>query len=122
MFNIQKVDFIWINRDQKCFEWFINLLAQLEAAQSIAEGGVEQHEGGRDELIDMRLYMTSAASKTDMKGVGLQLALELLHDVDKRDVITGLQTRTMPGRPDWREVIGCCLHAYESDWLIHTRY
>jgi len=23
MFNLKKVDFIWINRDQKSFEWFI---------------------------------------------------------------------------------------------------
>ena len=30
MFNLKKVDFIWINRDQKSFEWFINLLSQLE--------------------------------------------------------------------------------------------
>ena len=30
MFNLKKVDFIGINRDQKSFEWFINLLSQLE--------------------------------------------------------------------------------------------
>ena len=30
MFNLKKVDFIWINQDQKSFEWFINLLSQLE--------------------------------------------------------------------------------------------
>merc|ERR1712200_211624 len=30
MFNLKKVDFIWINRDQKSFEWFVNLLSQLE--------------------------------------------------------------------------------------------
>ena len=93
-----KVDFIWINRDQKCFEWFLSLLANLEA---------EQMRGGAMEkrLIDIQLYMTSAASKTDMKGLGLQLALELLHNSENRDVITGLQTRTMPGHPDWHKVI-----------------
>ena len=26
MFNLRKVDFIWINRDQKSFEWFVDLL------------------------------------------------------------------------------------------------
>lgn len=25
-----QVDFIWINRNQRCFEWFIKLMAQLE--------------------------------------------------------------------------------------------
>ena len=29
MFNLKKVDFIWINRDQKSFEWFVNLLSLL---------------------------------------------------------------------------------------------
>ena len=33
MFNLKKVDFIWINRDQKSFEWFVNLLSQLEMEQ-----------------------------------------------------------------------------------------
>ena len=27
------VDFIWINRDQKSFEWFLNLLSMIEADQ-----------------------------------------------------------------------------------------
>ena len=31
MFNLRKVDFIWINRDQKSFEWFVDLLSHLEA-------------------------------------------------------------------------------------------
>ena len=39
MFNLRKVDFIWINRDQKSFEWFVNLLSQLEAEQQ--EHGAE---------------------------------------------------------------------------------
>ena len=33
MFKLRKVDFIWINRHQKSFEWFVNLLSQLEAEQ-----------------------------------------------------------------------------------------
>ena len=30
-------------------------------------------------FLDMHMYITSALQKTDMKAVGLQLALELLH-------------------------------------------
>ena len=33
MFNLRKVDFIWINREHKSFEWFVSLLSQLEAEQ-----------------------------------------------------------------------------------------
>ena len=72
IFNLKKVDFFWINRDQKSFEWFVNLLSQLEIEQ--AEQG-----GAMDRFLDMHMYITSALQKTDMKAVGLQLALDLLH-------------------------------------------
>ena len=55
----------------------------------------------------MHMYMTSALSKNDMKAIGLQMALDLLAKKEKRDSITGLQTRTQPGRPDWAKVAHC---------------
>ena len=39
-----------------------------------------------------------------MKALGLQLALELIHEKKDKDLITGLRTRTNPGRPDWEKV------------------
>ena len=33
LFNLKKVDFFWINRDHASFEWFVNLLSQLEIEQ-----------------------------------------------------------------------------------------
>ncbi|MBN3289580.1 NOX5 oxidase, partial [Polypterus senegalus] len=35
--NLRKVDFIWINRDQKSFEWFVSLLTKLEMDQADEE-------------------------------------------------------------------------------------
>ena len=32
-----------------------------------------------ERFLDMHMYITSALQKTDMKAVGLQLALDLLH-------------------------------------------
>jgi len=91
------VDFFWINRDQKSFEWFVSLLSQLEIEQS--------DQCGFEHFLDMHMYITSALKKTDIKGIGLQMALDLLHKKDKRDLITGLKTRTQAGRPDWDKVI-----------------
>ncbi|NXN99084.1 NOX5 oxidase, partial [Rhinopomastus cyanomelas] len=93
---LRKVDFIWINRDQKHFEWFLSLLAKLEMEQ------VEQEPGGR--FLELHLYMTSALSKNDVKATGLQMALDLLAAKEQKDSITGLRTRTQPGRPDWSKV------------------
>jgi len=95
--NLRKVDFFWINREQRSFEWFISLLSQLEIEQAEQGGAMER-------FLDMHMYITSALQKTDMKAVGLQLALELLHEKSKRDLITGLKTRTMAGRPNWDRV------------------
>ena len=68
----KQVDFFWINRDQRSFEWFVNLLSQLEIEQAEQGGAMER-------FLDMHMYITSALQKTDMKAVGLQLALDLLH-------------------------------------------
>ncbi|KAM7397360.1 hypothetical protein PAMP_020338 [Pampus punctatissimus] len=94
--KLRKVDFIWINRDQKSFEWFVSLLTKLEMDQA------DEEPEGR--FLEMHMYMTSALSKNDMKAIGLQMALDLLAKKEKRDSITGLRTRTQPGRPEWRKV------------------
>ena len=91
-----QVDFFWINRDQTSFEWFVSLLSQLEIEQS--------EQQGFERFLDMHMYMTSALKKTDVKAIGLQMALDLIHKKDRRDMITGLRTRTQAGRPDWEKV------------------
>lgn len=95
--NLRKVDFFWINRDQRSFEWFVHLLSQLEIEQAELGGAMER-------FLDMHMYITSALQRTDMKAVGLQLALDLLHEKEKRDLITGLKTRTNAGRPNWNKI------------------
>nr|XP_034987607.1 NADPH oxidase 5 [Zootoca vivipara] len=94
--KLLKVDFIWINRDQKSFEWFVSLLTQLEINQA--------EEDPSNRFLEMHLYMTSALGKNDMKAIGLQMALDLLAKKEKKDSITGLKTRTQPGRPDWNKL------------------
>jgi hypothetical protein len=91
--KLRKVDFVWINRDQRCFEWFVQLMAQLELTQ--------QQLKPNERFLDMHVYVTSARDVSDMKAIGLQLALDLLHERQQRDLITGLKTRTRPGRPNW---------------------
>ena len=98
MFNLKKVDFIWINRDQKSFEWFVNLLSQLEAEQ-------QEHGGELGRFLEMHMYVTSALQRTDMKAVALQLALDLMHEKEKKDLVTGLKARTNAGRPNWTKVL-----------------
>jgi len=55
-------------------------------------------------FLDMHMYVTSALQRTDMKAVALQLALDILHEKEDRDLITGLKSRTNAGRPNWNKV------------------
>ena len=98
MFKLKKVDFFWINRDQKSLEWFINLLSDLEIEQS------ENGGGAMGRFLDLHMYITSALKKTDIKAVALHMALDILHQKEKRDLVTGLKTRTNGGRPNWNKV------------------
>ena len=66
------MDFFWINRDQRSFEWFVHFLSQLELEQA-------ELSGLMDRFLDLHLYITSALKKTDMKAVGLQMALDLIY-------------------------------------------
>ncbi|KAI0224797.1 hypothetical protein LSAT2_024210 [Lamellibrachia satsuma] len=93
LMKVKKVDFIWVNRDQKSFEWFVSLLAQLEMLQT------EQGSLGR--ILDMHLYMTAARSAADLRGLSLQIALETMQSNEHRDTIQGLKTNIQHGRPDW---------------------
>ena len=68
-----QVDFFWINREQRSFEWFVNLLTQLEIEQA-------EKSGIMDRFLDMHMYITSGLQRTDLKAVSLQLALDLLYN------------------------------------------
>nr|XP_020663797.1 NADPH oxidase 5 isoform X2 [Pogona vitticeps]XP_020663798.1 NADPH oxidase 5 isoform X2 [Pogona vitticeps]XP_020663799.1 NADPH oxidase 5 isoform X2 [Pogona vitticeps] len=106
--KLQKVDFIWINRDQVSFEWFLSLLTELEISQA--------NEDPTGDFLEMHLYVTSALNKNDMKAIGLQMALDLLAKREKKDSITGLRTRTQLGRPDWdKEGLGLAQPSWHGE-------
>ncbi|XP_033636875.1 NADPH oxidase 5-like [Asterias rubens] len=96
LLRVKKVDFFWITRQQRSFEWFLSLLNHIEMEQ--------QEMASSRRFIDINLYMTSALGKNDMKAIGLHMALDLIHKKKQRDTITGLMTRTQAGRPDWDQV------------------
>lgn len=89
--NLKKVHFYWLNREQNAFEWFVELLSEIEAEDT-------------NKLFDLNLYLTGAQQKSDMKSSTLFVAMDLMHSRTKVDLITGLKSRTKTGRPDWDEI------------------
>jgi ferredoxin-NADP reductase/Ca2+-binding EF-hand superfamily protein len=88
---LEKVHFIWLNRDQYSFEWFRGLLSRLE----------ERDERG---LLEIQLCMTGA--RTGVTTLGLELAREVMHAAGRSDIVTGLRTKTHIGHPDWEAMLG----------------
>ena len=68
---IGQVDFFWVNREQKMFEWFTGILSQLEVEMSEIDN--------MSNFLSLHLFLTSALQKTDMQTVLLQLAMDLVH-------------------------------------------
>jgi len=58
LFWTLQVDFIWINRDQKSFEWFVSLLTKLEMDQAD-----EEPEGEKDTTL-----YKSSTERADVHG------------------------------------------------------
>ncbi|CAF1087428.1 unnamed protein product [Brachionus calyciflorus] len=86
--NLKRVDFIWVNRDYQSFEWFIELLGQLELQQINSS---KRFKG-------LHLYMTSASTVQEIKPLDNP-------DFDKNGQIESKMDdcvlKLNPGRPDF---------------------
>ncbi|NMM42976.1 hypothetical protein HH303_00700 [Rhodospirillaceae bacterium KN72] len=88
--DLQRLYFIWLNRDQKAFEWFGALMAALEDLPELK---------GR---IDIRVWLTGL--KAELTSASLTVAMEVYHEAAGRDLLTGLRTRTELSRPNWNTI------------------
>jgi len=81
---IQKVYFFWISRDKNAFEWFSDLLAAIEGENI-------------NNFLEIHTYLTGQLSVDEIRGI--------MYGVDQgSDQITGLQSPTHFGRPNWKEI------------------
>jgi ferredoxin-NADP reductase len=87
---IRKLRFVWLNRDQHSFEWFRDLLGELERRDS---------QG----LLDVHTFMT--AGRADMAGGILDFAQYVLGREQRGDLVTGLRAHTHMGAPDFDRLL-----------------
>jgi ferredoxin-NADP reductase/Ca2+-binding EF-hand superfamily protein len=95
-FRLKRLHFVWISREQDAFEWFTQMLGELEASNT-------------DGWLDIHIYFTAA--RPDMEGSVVELARTILHDASGTDLITGLHSRTHFGRPDFHAL----LHGFAAE-------
>lgn len=88
---LRKVHFFWLNRDQYSFEWFAELLHEIELRDD-------------RQLLDIHLCMTGGRS--GITAMGLEMAREVMRSQNRSDIVTGLRAHTHMGHPDWEKMLG----------------
>ncbi|XP_072023484.1 NADPH oxidase 2-like [Amphiura filiformis] len=83
--KLKRVYFFWICRDTDAFEWFSEMLEDIESHM------IEQ---GRGDFLKYNIYLTRGWTHNQAKNL-------YLHGASVKDTITGLQQKTQYGRPQW---------------------
>ncbi|HEY5147931.1 MAG TPA: ferric reductase-like transmembrane domain-containing protein, partial [Polyangiaceae bacterium] len=83
---LERVDFVWMNRDAYSFEWFFDLLSSID---KLDDRG----------LVRIHVYMTGGRS--DASSAAFDLARRAALLAGETDVVTGLKIETHMGAPDW---------------------
>lgn len=92
--RLKRVEFIWICRDTKSFEWFQMLLSSLEQ-QSL---DAATQTGAAHEFLRIHTYLTQRFDANDMANV-------FINSVEaEKDPLTQLSARTNFGRPDFTKL------------------
>lgn len=86
--KLKKIYFFWLCRDTGAFEWFAELLRQLE--DRMAE---TNHPG----FLEYHIHLTSGWSNTQATSI-------VAHEAEVEDIHTGLRQKTYYGRPNWEHV------------------
>jgi len=98
--NLKKVDFIWVNRDFDAFEWFVELLAELELQQT--------RHGNDERFLSIHLYMTSAKAeqyiKCSINPDDIKKINKNKYDEVHKDQNKDFCLRLTPGRPKFEMV------------------
>ena len=97
--KLKKAHFFWLNRDSYSFEWFAQLLSDLERTDQSG-------------LLDVHLCMTDA--RTGAATLGLDMAREAMRASGRSDFITGLRTHTHLGPPDWETMLGAIANQHRD--------
>jgi len=94
------VDFIWVNRDFDAFEWFVELLGELE---------LQQTRLVNERFLTIHLYMTSAKVEQEIR---CNIDPANFNHLKKKKLLNNLLNeenhdfglRLIPGRPKFEQV------------------
>ncbi|XP_046401150.1 dual oxidase 2-like [Ischnura elegans] len=86
----KKVYFLWITRTQKQFEWFVDIIKDLEAID-------------KTNTVSVHIFVTQFYHKFDLRTILLYICERHFQRVCSRSLFTGLMAVTHFGRPNFEE-------------------
>ncbi|XP_072975700.1 respiratory burst oxidase homolog protein B-like [Typha angustifolia] len=90
-FMTQRAYFYWVTREEGSFEWFRNVMTEVE-------------EKDKEQVIELHNHCTSVYAEGDARSaliIMLQSLNQAKHGVD---IVTGTRVKTHFARPNWRNV------------------
>ncbi|PVV03257.1 hypothetical protein BB560_002277 [Smittium megazygosporum] len=101
--SLQKVYFIWVQRETQSFEWFQDLLLAIEEEEIVEFGPLTINNGKSKNpniFIEFQIYLTEKFNKVQVGNV-------IFNDNEGfKDVITNLKSPTYYGRPNFDSILG----------------
>eukprot|EP00731_Ephydatia_muelleri_P031983 Em0023g490a len=88
-FQCKKLYFIWVTRTQNQYEWFTDLIREVEEADSKG-------------LVEVHIFITEFFSKFDLRTTMLYVCERHFQKLSGRSLFTGLRSVTHFGRPDFK--------------------
>ncbi|KAE8617507.1 hypothetical protein XENTR_v10009098 [Xenopus tropicalis] len=86
----KKIYFIWVTRTQRHFEWFADIIREVE-------------ENDKCDLVSVHIYITQLAEKFDLRTTMLYICERHFQKVLNRSLFTGLRSITHFGRPQFEQ-------------------
>lgn len=94
--SLRRVEFFWVCRDAPSFGWFQSLLQEVEAAQADPN------------FLRINVYLTQKIGEDMLWNIAVNDAGA------EYDPLTLLRSRTMFGRPDWKNIFSTLRQSIES--------
>jgi len=89
---LKKAYFFWVCRNQKQFEWLVDIIREVEENDPIG-------------LLEVHIFITELAQKYDLRTTMLHVCERTFQKVSNRSLFTGCQAVTHFGRPQFGDLL-----------------
>ncbi|KAK3098182.1 hypothetical protein FSP39_016935 [Pinctada imbricata] len=104
-FNCKKIYFLWVTRTQKQFEWFTDIIREVEKK--------DKHN-----LVDIHIFVTQFKHQYDLRTTMLYICERHFQKLAGKSLLTGLRSITHFGRPRFYDFFNSLSREYPKESKI----